>query len=250
MEWWKTLYSTDDYFSIFSPYLTSDTTRLQVDFIESRLPLRSGNKILDLCCGNGRHTLELARRGYQVVGFDWSSSYLDMARQKAQQDDLAVEFVQGDMRKIDYRDAFDVVLNLFTSFGYFGDDDNEMVIDQISHAVKPGGLFLFDFINLAPLLRFPTPVLWHQEELSKAIIIRERRIDFFTWRLHEECTVFRSGDRREYAISYRLYTLAELSNLLRKSGLIFQQAFGDFNGCDYCENYPPRMIVISKKDGG
>lgn len=248
MEWWKTLYSTDDYLTIFSPYLTNEKTCSQVDFIAKNLPLHLDDKILDLCCGVGRHALELARRGYQVVGVDWSNNYLEVARQMAQRENLAVEFVQQDMRNIDYKNSFDVVINMFTSFGYFdNEDDNEKAIRQIAQALKPGGLFFFDFINLSSLLRFPPSTIWHQDEQTQAIIIRERHLDLFKWRLDETCTVFRMGIKHEYMLSYRLYTLAEFLNLLGRCGLKFQQAFGDFDGCDCCENFPPRMIVISRK---
>ena len=249
MDWWEKLYRTNDYLLIFSPYLDSTRTFQQVEFIQKNLPLHHNDHILDLCCGTGRHSLELARRGYHVVGFDWSSNYLEIARQHAKEENSSAEFVQGDMRNLCFGREFNVVLSMFTSFGYFDDDvTNECVIQQIAQVLKSGGLFFFDFINLESLIKFPSPVIWHHDPASGVIAIRERSLDLFKWRMHEKCLLFAGNLIKEHHISYRLYSLAEFSNMLHRYGLRFRNAFGDFDGRDICENSPPRMIIIAVKE--
>lgn len=248
MEWWKELYGGDTYFSIFAPFITEDKTKKQVDFIVEKLNIHKADKILDLCCGTGRHSLELSRRGYEVVGQDWSENYLAQARNSAKREKLSVDFFQSDMRHIDGHESFDIIINMFTSFGYFDNDyENELVLKEVEKALRPNGLFLLDLINPTQLIRFPIPVTWHEDKSTDEIIIRERYIDFFTWRLEETCSVFTSSGCKKFSISYRLYTLAELKNMLIRNGLIFERAYGDYNGSDCCENYPPRMIVVSRK---
>lgn len=249
MEWWEELYGAGDaYQRIFFPYLDDDSTYAQVNFIVRQLNILPSHRILDLCCGTGRHSLELSRRNFNVVGLDWNGLYLSQARDSAQRQRLSVEFIQKDMRNIDEYESFDIVLNMFTSFGYFKtDEENEAVLKGIAKALKPNGLFFFDFINLAALLRFPIPVIWHHNPLTQEVIIRERHIDLFSWRLEEKCKIFNPQGFEEYRVSYRLYTLAEFINMLSRNGLHFENAFGNYDGSDYCENFPPRMIVISRK---
>ena len=248
MDWWKELFADEDYLSIYSPYITIDTTIKQINFLVNQIKLNPTQNILDLCCGTGRHSLELARRGFKVTGLDWSKKFIKRARSSAESEGLSVNFIQGDMRRIIETDYYDVIINMFTSFGYFEkDDENESVIKGIAEALKLNGIFVFDFVNIAQLLRYPIPVISYKDLLTERLVTRERKIDFFRWRMIETCRIGNDKDYEEYCVSYRLYTLAEFINMLSRNGLQFDSVFGDFDGSDYCENYPPRMIVVSRK---
>jgi SAM-dependent methyltransferase len=117
-------------------------TREEVDFIIEALALRGGERVLDLACGYGRHALELARRGYVVVGVDYTAAYIADAQETAQREGLGgAEFVQGDVREVAYEGEFDVVLNMADgAIGYFDTDaENLWLFDVIGRALRPGG---------------------------------------------------------------------------------------------------------------
>src|SRR5206468_5375646 len=110
--------------------------------------------VLDLCCGPGRHSLEFARHGFQVTGVDRTARYLDAARAAATGEGLTVEFVQGDMPHFQRPAAFDVALNLFTSFGYFEDEAEDLcVLRHLHTSLKPGGQVLLEMAGKEPLAR-------------------------------------------------------------------------------------------------
>ena len=114
----------------------------QTDFVVSALELAPGARVLDLACGHGRHSARLARLGFDVTGLDVSASSLELARET----EPAAEYVEGDMREIPVEDeSFDAVINLFTAFGYFEDeDDDQRVLNEVARVLRPGGAFLID----------------------------------------------------------------------------------------------------------
>ncbi|MCF7890834.1 class I SAM-dependent methyltransferase [Candidatus Bipolaricaulota bacterium] len=131
----------------FQPELWEEAPE-QVDKILQLLDLQGTAKILDLCCGEGRHSLELALRGHEVTGVDLSERNLSEAREKAAEADLEIDFVQEDMRDYYTQETFDVALNLGTSFGYFEyERENTKVIENIYSSLRSGGKFLLEHIG-------------------------------------------------------------------------------------------------------
>jgi len=127
---------------MFSQQLLSDAAA-EVEQVVSLLGIAPGTYILDLCCGVGRHSLELARRGFQVTGVDRTRLYLDRASKQAEVEELRIEFVQDDMRTFCRPDAFDAVINMFTSFGYFEDqEEDHQVAMNVYRSLKSGGVCL------------------------------------------------------------------------------------------------------------
>lgn len=102
------------------------------------LELDKPMKILDLACGHGRHANRLAELGHSVTGVDITSGFLEIAKKDAQERGVSVEYVQGDMREISFKEEFDRVLLLFTAFGYFEDEENFKVLENVAQALKPG----------------------------------------------------------------------------------------------------------------
>jgi len=132
MEWWKTFFDRR-YYGDTLDLLEEERTLKEVDFVLSALQLRPGAKILDLCCGVGRHALEFAARGYSVTGLDYTVEYLDRARAKAEDAGLDLKLVRADMRRIPAGIKYDAVVNLFTSFGYFDSDaENFKVLGAVA----------------------------------------------------------------------------------------------------------------------
>src|SRR5689334_4942622 len=130
-------HENDEFWEFFRANLFSrervERAPAEVDGVIRLLDANPGARILDLCCGVGRHSLELARRGFVVTGVDRTAAYLERARHRAEQESLAVELVQSDMREFARPDAFDGAINLFTSFGYFENLADDLKVAQNLH---------------------------------------------------------------------------------------------------------------------
>lgn len=227
-------------------YHQDPLTKAQVDGIERLLGLTPGTRVLDLCCGYGRHSLEITRRGYEVVGFDLSSTLLERARREAAREGLRVRFVQGDMRALPFTSEFDVVVNLFTSFGYFDDRADDLkALRGAARALRPGGRLLMDLLNKEWLVRHFEPRFW--DETPAGAVLNDLVFDFPTGRLRNTRILIPArGPRRRLVSSIRIYTLAEIVHLLREAGLAFATAYGGFSGEAYgMDTF--RMIVIAEK---
>jgi SAM-dependent methyltransferase len=126
-----------------------EQTKSQVDFLWDILQLDGTQRVLDLACGFGRHSLELASRGCKVVGVDITPAYCAEAQKQAQEKGIKAEFICADLRDLRFRDEFDVVLNLADgAIGYLEDDaENLKIFDLISSSLKPGGIHVMDLCN-------------------------------------------------------------------------------------------------------
>ncbi len=141
------VFEVDDYLFAYQDDLTDERSDKEVASLVKLLELSSPMKILDLACGFGRHTNRLAALGHSVTGIDYMPGFLTLAQEKATEMGVQVDYQQGDMRHISYHEAFDRVLLLFTSFGYFEDSENEQVVNNMAHALKSGGCLMFDIPN-------------------------------------------------------------------------------------------------------
>src|SRR5262245_21167661 len=122
-----TFWESLDWF-LFSEFRTAEMTSVEANQIVKLLRPASNSSILDLCCGPGRHCLEFARRGFRVTGVDRTVRYLELARKRARDQGLDIEFVQRDMRAFKRSEHFDLALNLFSSFGYFEDHNDDLQV--------------------------------------------------------------------------------------------------------------------------
>lgn len=126
-------YEDENFWETFQPVLFNEdrikNTPLEVDKIINLLNIKEGSKILDLCCGVGRHSIELAKRGFTVIGVDSNEEYLKMAIKKSKKEKVNIEFIKDDMRNFYRENHFDIIINMFTSFGFFEDmlDDKKVI---------------------------------------------------------------------------------------------------------------------------
>ena len=207
-----------------------EKTQAEVDFVIERLELAPGARLLDLACGHGRHAQELARRGFRVTGVDSSPRSLELARAAA--GGLDVEYVLGDMREIEYDGEFDAVVNLFTAFGYFEEEDeNQEVLNRVARALRPGGSFLIDAVNGFGLATKYQPRLWNELESGNGYFLHEAEFDFHRGRSDVRWTFIKAdGSRSELVHSLRVYTPHELVRMLDAAGLRTVGAWGDWGG--------------------
>jgi len=210
------------------------------------MDLKHKAKLLDLCCGYGRHSIEFAQRGFEVTGYDLSDSFIEKAKKDSAELGLKIEFVKGDMRKLPFDHQFDAVVNIFTSFGFFDKESDDFKVTKgVSRALKKGGLLLLDLKNREHLIRNFQGRRWKQEE--DFVLLEDNFFDLFTSRWETTRTLlFGNGRKKEYSFSLRMYTFTEILNLLKKSGFILEAVYGDFDFREYSLD-SPRMILISRK---
>jgi SAM-dependent methyltransferase len=244
MAWWD-VYFDELYLRMFETILTPERTAQEVAGVVTMLDLWPGARVLDLCCGQGRHAVPLARAGYKVIGLDRSLYLLGQAQQAAARAEVDVQWVHGDMRQLPWREQFDACLNLFTAFGYFDDEaENEEVLHQVAHVLKPGGLFLMDVSNRDYHLFHLWPQAWRNH--GQAVILEDTDFDPVTCRFNMTFTWVDGGNRESLTHSVRHYTAPELAGMLRRAGLMPLEYYGDFDDSPF-DLSSKRLIVISEK---
>ena len=203
-----------------------ENTQEEADFIQQALGLPLDAKILDVPCGGGRLSLEMASRGYQVTGVDFSLPLLEAARVKADVQPVAISWEHRDMRDLPWSGEFDGAVCFWSSFGYFGEQGNADFLRAVSNALKPGARFLLD----TPLVETRLPemeaearVWWPVGDL---LALEDRRFDHVNSRVESEWTFVHHGQIEKKSLSLRLYTYRELSCLLEQAGFGKHQAYG------------------------
>ncbi|MGB8657153.1 MAG: class I SAM-dependent methyltransferase [Candidatus Zixiibacteriota bacterium] len=243
MYWWQK-YFDNHYLRVYKEMERQASQ--EVASIIKMMALKPKARVLDLCCGYGRHSIELAQKGFDVTGYDLSDFFLEKAKKDSAKLGLKIEYVKGDMRKIPFEGRFDAVVNVFTSFGYFDNEKDDLkVLKGVGQALKKGGLFLLDLKNREQLIRNFQRRRWYPEE--DFIMLEENLFDLFTSRWESSRTlIFENGERKENSFSLRLFTFAEILNLLKKAGFVLESVYGDFDFTEYSLD-SPRMILTSRK---
>ncbi len=243
--WWDDLF--DDDFLRTMDRLEDSFVHHEVDFIEQSLGLEKGAVVLDLACGAGRQAVDLASRGYTVVGYDLSLAMLARAADEAQTRQQKINFLQGDMREMAFEEMFDAVYCWGTSFGYFDEDRNREVLLRARRSLRPSGLLLLDLTNRDYIASRSPSLVWFEGE--GCVCMDEMHMDFFTSRLRVKRTaMFEDGRSREVDYSIRLYALHEIGQMLHETGFKVVEVTGHpshpgvFFGAE-----SPRLIVLAEK---
>ena len=144
--WYKSFF-TSDYPELYGFHLRTKQTKRQIRFVRKALDLQAGETVLDLC-GQGRHSIALAKKGLNVIGLDLNRDYLAWAERAAAEAGVEIETIEADMREIPFSERFDAVISMFSSFGYLESDDEDLrVLEAIRQALKPAGRLLLDLPN-------------------------------------------------------------------------------------------------------
>ncbi len=216
--------------------------------IEKSLALANpgGKDVLDHCCGPGRCSIALARTGFNVTGVDKTKFLLDKAREKAKETNVEVEWVRADMRDFVRPEAFDMVLSMFTSFGYFENKNEDMlVLGNILASLKPGGVFLIDVMAKECLARIFMPTT--SQELPDGSQLIERHEVFDDWtRIRNEWIVIRNGRARSFKFHHTIYSGQELKDRMRQAGFTGIKLYGNLDGDEYGPE-ARRLIAVGRK---
>ena len=244
---WPVAFFDDDYLRIYRPQFQAERTEAETRFIAASLAVAAGAEVLDLACGFGRHAIGMARLGLQVTGLDFNPRYLEIAAADAAEAGVNVTWRTGDMRTLGVERGFDAIYSYFTSFGYFEDDDNELVLAGIARALRPGGRFLLEMTNRDYLLTHPQQRTWTQRD-DGALLMEETSLDPVTSRVVSRQLLIDplGGTQVTKEYSLRAYTCAELSSLLRRHALDVRAVAGGAEG----EAYGPesrRLAILAER---
>jgi SAM-dependent methyltransferase len=242
-------HNQDQFWELFEPILFNQQrqsmAKVELEKVAALLKIQKNERILDLCCGIGRHCLELARQGFDVVGVDRTASYIAKAKQNAVEEFLEVDFVVADMKEYCQPNSFDIVINLFGSFGYFEDlEDDRQVVRNMCASLRSGGRFLIETMGKEIAAREFQERVWSQH--GDMIVLSERK-PIQNWsRIQTRWIVIKGNQRVEHTVSVRSYSAAELSGLLSDNGFVNVQVYGDLEGRDY-DHEAKRLVVIGTK---
>jgi SAM-dependent methyltransferase len=248
-EWWRDPRHHFGELTIDSPLLRQrDDIQPTVEFISTELALPTDARILDLCCGPGRYAVELAQRGFDVVGLDINAQYIALARQLAEREGVQATFQTGDMREIPFESHFDAIINVGTSFGFFDREvENRRVIETVAKALKPGGIFLLEMANRDYYLKNFTAKDWRRLEDGRLLVI-EREFDYVQSRIDAVFEKVGPEGFERWSHSWRAYTLAEVVGMLEQVGLALSRVYGGWEGSPYGVD-SPRMLITSERKG-
>jgi SAM-dependent methyltransferase len=229
------------------PFLTPQATQAEAEFVINSMNLAAGAQVLDLGCGYGRHAMELAARGFHVVGLDLSTPLLVRGGEEAHRRGLTINFVRGDMRELDFENQFDATYCLFSTFGYFDDETNKKTLQNVARALKPGGKVLVEILNRDYVIAdLPTRVWW---EGDGCVVLEEVELNYFSSRIQvNRSVVFDDGRQLEQEISVRAYSLHEVGKLMHAAGFRVLEVSGGYQTRGrFFGNQSRHIIVLAER---
>jgi SAM-dependent methyltransferase len=229
------------------PFLTPQATQAEALMAIESLGISAGSSVLDVGCGYGRHAMELAARGYHVVGVDLSLPLLLRGADEAQRRGLDINFVHADMREMDFDAQFDGAYCLFSTFGYFDDETNKKVASLICKALKPGAKLILEMLNRDYVIGdLPARVWW---EGDGCVVLEEVEFNYFSSRVQSKrSVVFDDGRQVEQEISVRVYSLHEVGKLLHAAGLRVLEVSGGMAARGrFLGNRSREIIVVAER---
>ncbi len=202
--------------------------------------------VLDLCCGPGRHAIWMAKKGFRVTGVDRTSFLLEKAKEKAEMEEVQVEWVLEDMRIFVRPNIYDLVLNMFTSFGYFNDKREDLtVLKNIYQSLKPSGICLLEMVGKEVLARVFHPI--SSTNLPDGRMIVRCHDIFDEWsRIRNEWILINNGKANSFRFQHTIYSGQELKDRLFLVGFSQVKLFGDLDGGEYGPN-ASRLIAVGWK---
>lgn len=242
--WYDTAFDRD-YLRVYA-HRNEAAAGKEAQFILTQTPAESQRRILDIACGAARHLVWFCSAAEFSVGVDRSADLLAEAATRLGSLSTKVKLVCADMRRLPFDSEFTCATLLFTSFGYFQtDQENLAVIQQASNALLPGGVFWLDYINEPHLRNSLQP---HSVHTDGRRLIEQRRRITDDGRVEKQIRIVHDNDERIIDESVKLYSRGRIEQMFTQSDLIVKNAWGDFDGQPHTV-YSPRLIIMGAKNG-
>jgi len=245
-EWFEKWFSEKLYLDLYKSR-NQEEAKVLINLIQRNSGLKPGARILDVCCGAGRHSVEFAKRGYSVLGIDISEYLIKKAKENLKSEKekyLNAGFEIADMRNFNFNKFFDVTTNLFSSFGYFDNDiENFIVFENIYLSLKKKGIFIFDFLNASYLKKNLIPIS-KAKAGNKTIIQKRSIINGF---VVKHIFVDKIKNEPDFQERLRLYPENRLIEELKNHKFKINLIFGDYFGNKFQKNKSERLIIFAEK---
>ncbi len=245
MEWFE----SEDFWRDFYPYMFPPERFAAAKEEVSRimaLTQCSGGSLLDLCCGPGRHAVQFAQCGFRVTGVDRSPFLLERAREHASEAGVSIEWIMEDMRRFVRPGTFDIACNLFTSFGYFKDEqDNLRVLRDVHHSLKETGVLVIEVVGKERLAR-----TWKDTICTKladgSLLVQRPQLRDDWCRVYSDWILVKDGCARSFSFEHTIYSGRELKDRLLSCGFGHVQLFGGLQGSAY-DLEATRLVAVARK---
>ncbi|MCL2444380.1 MAG: class I SAM-dependent methyltransferase [Treponema sp.] len=212
---------------------------------EWREPLKSIPRVLDLCCGLGRISCELAQMGFAVTGVDITESFLKAAKEDAEYEKLDIEYIKCDAREFIRPDYFDTIVNLYISFGYFTDQKDDLkVLRNVYESLKKDGAFIIETLGKEISSRDFVEAEWF-ERAGYTMLTEYEPLDSWTF-LKNRWILIKDGKRLEKTFIQRLYSASELRTILQEAGFKTIEIYGDWDESPY-NHHANKLIAVGRK---
>lgn len=212
--------------------------------IDTQTPSRT--TVLDIACGAGRHALEFARRGFVTFANDLSPFLLECTRKLAAKENLPITCMRQDMRQLSIENTFDLVVQIFSSFGYFKTkEEDRMVLQNVYASLKQGGWYILDLINPTVLKTNLTP--FSSRTIDDLQISEQREIVHD--RVIKQITIQAPDESISFEESMRLYEPEAMDDMLGAAGFVIEKMLGDYEGSAYRRELSPRIMIFARKRG-
>jgi SAM-dependent methyltransferase len=243
-EAWDALFS-DFYLRAFADAARDEEAREQALAAARLSGCPDGGDLLDVPCGFGRHSVPLARAGYRVIGVDRSPALLEEARRRTGGERWP-KLVQADYRDLPQPDeSFDAALNLFSSLGYLGDEDDTRVLAEIRRVLRPGGRLVIEIMHRDALVRGFLEQGWRLVGEGR-LLLEQRTFDPRAGVAQTTQTLVEpSGERDSRTFSLRVYTATELVAMIDRAGFAESRCYGDLDGAPF--GTATRLVVVARR---
>ena len=240
MSWFANWFDSPYYHTL---YKNRDEKEAQVfiDNLIEKLQLKKGSKLIDIACGKGRHATYFNKKGMNVVGVDLSPNSIASAKQNENNN---LQFSVHDMREVYKENHFDIVTNLFTSFGYFENkDDEQKAINAMAENLKSDGVLIIDFMNIKKII-------------ANLISSEKKTIDGITFNIKrsvqnnhiiKDIEIIDDNETQHFQEKVKAITLADFSVFVSNVGLNIIDIFGNYKLDDFDATISDRLILICKK---
>ncbi len=243
MEWYKNWFNSEEYLKVYRHRDQKEANEL-VQLVIDNIDVSKVKNVLDMAAGSGRHAVIFAKKGLNVTAVDLSENLISVGKKNAESENVKIEFVHSDIRRFDPNIKYHLILNLFTSIGYFEkDEENYFILNKAYNLLENNGYFVLDYFNKSFVENNLVPST--VDEFDGSVITQNRFIE--GERIIKEITIDNKGKINKYFESVRMFSKDELINMLQKLGFRIIKTFGDFMGNSFELESSPRIIIIAGK---